>query len=160
MRTFMIVLFSTITIHRPLVFGSELLSRATSFEASNIQASTSFSNQEEILKIIELSQKLTSPSHRSTFANKLTRQYLELKKTDAPSELIQLIRTTARELWLKDIHNESVITLKTIGKRLESLEYPQDTENVYELALQKALTAPIKQDLERLLAQLRASSDK
>ena len=158
MRIFIIMLFSTFGISTPSVFGSDPLNSSDRSEPSNASANRLLSAQEECLKIIELSRKLTSPLHRNTFANKLTRQYLDLEKAGASPELAEQARTTAKELWLKDIQNESALTLKVIGKHLVSLGYPDDAKTVYQLALQKALSDPIKDDLKGLLAQLGGSS--
>ncbi len=155
MRIFMIILLGTIILHTNLVFGGELLSSPTSFVTANTEASSSFSNQEEIRKIIEISKRLTSPSHRNTFATKLTRYYLDAESAGESPDLLELIRTTARELWLNDIHTQPVIKLKVIGKYLLSLKYPLDAILAYELALQKALSTPIKEDLQRILAQIK-----
>jgi hypothetical protein len=152
------MVFSTFGISTPLVFGCEQLNSNDSSEPSHALATAILSAQEECLKIIELSQKLTSPLHRNTFANKLARQYLWLAKAGTSPELLEQIRSTAKELWLKNIPNESVLTLKVIGKHFVSLGYPDDAEMVYELALQKALTHSMKDELKRLLAQLNASS--
>lgn len=160
MRILTPLILIPIGISIPLLFGSELLISSDHPNGQSAQSSQLLSSEKEAVKIIEMSKNSTSPSHRSTFAYKLARLYLELKTAGASLDLLEQTRSTARDLWITDLCYESATTLMAIGKHLISLKYPLDAITAYELALQKALSAPMKQDLKRILDQLKASSDK